>query len=529
MVADAKAVETGGRTSLTNANIQRDFRGSWSGYERDCLFQNPDGLAPRFVNCGYLYGLDFDDDGRSACPVDIDGDGDLDMVCLSLQGLRLMENTSPKRHFARIRLSAGPSHVLPLNALVRVTAGGVTQQDTLRITDGFLSQVPADLHFGLGSADKIDAVEITWPGSGTPARFSALPANRLLEFVPGEAAPRVSELRAWPAETRPRLAPEFSFAIAAKGLDGSEGPLAEKGKPAVVNFWSPTCAPCKEELPLLAAAADRLAGQVRFAGVSTEIADVASVTQAAAAFKLNYPQFLANDALVRSFFGAGGAVITPSTFVFDAGGRLRRVFQRTIAAGELEALLSTLRDEGLSAYDLERRGMRFMDVENYEQAAAFLKQASDLRGDDAMLLYNLGVALQRLGRKGESHAAFLRSFELDPGYAPVHHNLAEALRLDSRFEEAAVHYLEAIRIRGDEYETCWGLGDCWSRLGRSQEALLAFDRAIAMDSRQTRALKSKALELSKLGKPGEAAAILRKVLSLAPGDKEAAQWLEQLR
>jgi len=268
---------------------------------------------------------------------------------------------------------------------------------------------------------------------------------------------------------------------------------------------------------------------VQFVGVSTEVKDIEAVASSAAAFKLNYPQFLANDALVHSFFGADGAVITPSTFVFDAGGRLRRVFQRPILAGELEALLSTLKDEGLSAADLVRRGMRLVEFEKFEQGVVFLKQAALLLPDDAMVHYNLGLAYLALGRNNEALPGFRRSVELDPGYAAAHHNYAEVLRRSSRFEESAAQYMEAIRIRGDEYETCWGLGDCWARLGRNADALLAFDRAIAMDTRQTGALKSKAIVLSKMGKPTEAAAILRKVLGMTPDDEEAAKYLEQLR
>jgi tetratricopeptide (TPR) repeat protein len=440
-----------------------------------------------------------------------------------------MENTAPTRHFTRIRVKGPASAPLALNALVKVTAGGVTQQDYVRITDGFLTQVPAELHFGLADAVKIDAVEITWPGGGAPARFTGLAVDRLLEFRQGEAAPAVSELPQWPAETRPRLAPAFSYEISAKSVQGAEGKLSAKGTPAVVNFWSPTCAPCKQELPLLAAAADRLSGQVQFVGVSTEVKDVDAVTAFAADFKLAYPQFLANDALVRSFFGAEGAVITPSTFVFDAGGRLRRVFQRPIASGELEALLATLKDEGISAADLVRRGMRMIDFQKYEEAAGLLRQAAALLPDDAMIHYNLGVSCHVLGRKEEALSEFRRSVELDPGFAAARHSYAEVLRLASRFEESAIQYKEAIRIRGDEYATCWGLGDCLARLDRNQDALLAFDRAIAMDTRQTGALKSKAIVLSRVGKPAEAAALLRKVLSIDPGDAEAAKYLEQLR
>lgn len=514
---------------LTDPKTYRGFNGSWSGFERDCLFHNPDGPAQRFVNEGYIYGLDFDDDGRSAAPVDIDGDGDLDLVCLSLQGLRVMENTLPKKSFARIRLLAKAGKPVPLNAVVKVTAGGVTQQDYVKMTDGFETQVPLDLHFGLAAAAKIDAVEITWPGGGAPARFEGLPVDRLLVFREGEGAPAVSELPRWPAESRPRVAPAFSPDLKAKTLAGGEEPLAAPGKPAVVNFWAPTCAPCKQELPMIAAASKRYAGRVTFAEVSTDVADAAPVAEAARQFGVEGAQFLANDAVVRSFFGAEMAVVTPSTFVFDKAGKLRRVFQRPLAAGELEGLLDRLLDESVPPGDLARLAWRLVESGHIEEALPLLETAVKEFPDDPLIFYNKGVSLLKLGREKEAIAPLRRSVELDPGFARSRHNFAEALRRTGQFAEAAEQYLEAIRIRGDEYEFCWGLGDCYLRLSRNEDALLAFDRAIAIDRRQPRALKSKSVVLARMGKMPEAAALLRRVLEVTPDDREAAQWLEQMK
>ncbi len=529
MVADAKSLEEGTAVELTDPKTYRDFRGSWSGYERDCLFHNPDGPAQRFVNEGYLYGLDFDDDGRSAAPVDIDGDGDLDLVCLSLQGLRVMENTYPKRAFARIRLESRPGRPVPLNAVVKVTAGGVTQQDYVKMTDGFQTQVPLDLHFGLAGAAKIDAVEIAWPGGGATARFEGLPVDRLLVFREGEAAPAISELPQWPAESRPRIAPDFSPDLVATTLAGGEERLAEPGKPAVVNFWAPSCAPCKQEMPMLAAASKRYAGRVRFAEVSTDIADPADVAGVARQFGVEGAQFLANDAVVRSFFGAEKAVVTPSTFVFDKAGKLRRVFQRPLAAGELEGILDTLLDESVPSGDLARLAWRLIESGRIEEGLPYLRTAVKEFPDDALISYNLGVALLKLGRDKEALQPLKRSVEIDSGFARSRHNYAEALRRTGSFAEAAEQYLQAIRIRGDEYEFCWGLGDCYLRLNRNDDALLAFDRAIAIDRRQPRALKSKSVVLARMGKMTEAASLLRKVLELTPDDKEAAAWLEQMK
>ena len=197
-----------------------------------------------------MFGLDFDDDGRAAAPVDIDGDGDLDLVLLSLQGLRVMENRMPRKHFSRLRLTATTTEPLALGALVTLTAGGVTQQEYVRITDGFMTQVPRELHFGIGNAEKIDRITVRWP-CGTVKVYRDLPADRLLEIREDEEAPKASGLPNWPDATRPKVRAAFSFETALDRLEGGRAPLAAKGKPTVVNFWSPSCAPCKEELPRL--------------------------------------------------------------------------------------------------------------------------------------------------------------------------------------------------------------------------------------------------------------------------------------
>jgi len=69
---------------------------------------------------------------------------------------------------------------------VRLTAGGTVQTEEVRSGGGYASQSDLRLHFGLGSAEKIDKVEIFWP-SGVHEERTGLAVNRIHTLIePGE-------------------------------------------------------------------------------------------------------------------------------------------------------------------------------------------------------------------------------------------------------------------------------------------------------------------------------------------------------
>jgi len=90
------------------------------------------------------------------------------------------------------------------------------------------------------------------------------------------------------------------------------------GKPLVVNFWASWCVPCRKEMPALQAAAERLAGQVRFLGINHQDGAIA-----AADFEddvgVTYPSGHDPDGGVARAYGVLGL---PTTVLVDASGRI---------------------------------------------------------------------------------------------------------------------------------------------------------------------------------------------------------------
>ena len=67
---------------------------------------------------------------------------------------------------------------LGIGARVKVTLGSRSQIDEVMSGSSYYSQSDLRLHFGLGLADTVDAIEVSWP-SGSREAFQNLPANHL--------------------------------------------------------------------------------------------------------------------------------------------------------------------------------------------------------------------------------------------------------------------------------------------------------------------------------------------------------------
>lgn len=130
--------------------------------------------------------------GRGAAFGDYDNDGAMDVLVNNVNDYPNLYRTrlNQHNHWISIRPVGVRSNRSAIGARIRCKVGPMELIDEIRSGGSYYSQNQLRAHFGLGSAQKVDWIEILWP-SGRMDRFENVAPNQILYVKEGEGPTEV--------------------------------------------------------------------------------------------------------------------------------------------------------------------------------------------------------------------------------------------------------------------------------------------------------------------------------------------------
>jgi hypothetical protein len=125
--------------------------------------------------------------GRGCAFGDLDNDGDIDIVINNLDGppTILRNDGGNKSNWLMLKCLGTRSNRSAVGTRARITVEGRSHIDEVMSGSSYYSQNDLRLHFGLGDATRVDALELLWP-SGLKESFQNLEPNQLLVIQEGK-------------------------------------------------------------------------------------------------------------------------------------------------------------------------------------------------------------------------------------------------------------------------------------------------------------------------------------------------------
>ena len=341
MVASKAGLEKAGSDSFTERQGELFDQGfSFSGYERDMLQINRgDGS---YFDISGTSGIDSISDGRGAVFADFDNDGDTDVFLTTIQGqgrLLFRNNLGADKGWLRVSLKGTASGTDAYGTVVRIGIGDGIRTRLKSGGSGYNAQRDPRLLFGLGEAEQVDWLEVTWP-SGEKTRFESLPANRAIEITEGKETYKVIEEKRFSLpDPLTREETRLAKLHVAKGaelpkliLAGSDGKrvavsdLLEKGKIHLLNVWATWCMPCAREMPVLQGLQVAHADKLRVIGLSLDEAELADlVRKTLRKRRITYSNYRLDEAAVKALYTSRD-VFVPLSIIVDGNGVVRDIF-----------------------------------------------------------------------------------------------------------------------------------------------------------------------------------------------------------
>lgn len=178
---------------------------------------------------------------------------------------------------------------------------------------------------------------------------------------------------------------------------------------------------------------------------------------------------------VAAWYGAGSVLLELGR-VDEAVVRLREAVRLGPAHADAQLALGNA---------LVRAGEAVAALPHYVEAAR-LRPAADVS-------FNLGLALESLGRRAEAEAAWREAVRQDPGLVVAHRRLGLQAARAGRLAEAGEHFAAIVRVEPADAEALANLGNVRLLQGRAAEAVGLYEQVLRLRPGDARVLENLAV------------------------------------
>ena len=113
------------------------------------------------------------------------------------------------------------------------------------------------------------------------------------------------------------------------------------GKPLLVNYFAPWCAPCLREMPRLNGLAEE--GEIAVVAINYDPTTPAELDKLAAQYHIKVPLLIANEDARLPFPRPSGL---PTSYLLDSEGKLKQTLVGELGQSQIDALKASIRHPG---------------------------------------------------------------------------------------------------------------------------------------------------------------------------------------
>ncbi len=433
----------------------------WSAYQPNVFHAR---RGDRYYDFSGVSGLDFADDGRSFAVTDFDGDGRPDVILKNRLGpmVRVLQNNcgSENKSIAFV-LQGTKSNRDAIGARVDVDG----QVKWLEAGSNFLGQHSKRMIFGLGSAENVKRLRITWP-SGSVQEWENLRPGFTYWIVEGG-----KEADAKPFRPRSPL---------------ESRPLAVQNDVALRDTWlvEPLPLPEPQTGPCLLAITHGEEARA-LTGVELRVIDLSTATPERRQYYEIFRRYL---------FDWRTKLHTPLFLLLNENGQAVKVYaeQRSddprtkLQVAAVRADLASLKSGGGSAIpfsgitilpmhrDYYKLGAAFLWYGYPEAALPYLEQKLVRTPDNPRVLLLVGQIHLRAGRLDRAEQSMDNALRVNPKFAEAMAELGGVSEARGDWPKALQKYEQALALKPDLLDTLLNAAVAAEHLGdtkRSEEFL----------------------------------------------------------